>query len=322
MQLARPKQSRAAGSAVAASVSDLVALQGAGERIDLESLRSARSRALLAGPYRSPFRGRGIEFDEVRAYQPGDDARFIDWRVSARRGRVYTKLFHEDRERPVLVLADAGPSMRFGTRGCFKSVAAVRAAAVLSFAAHHASDRIGGIALSPAGREEHPARRRQRDLLRWLDALARATSVPLAGATRAEGNAPDDFTGALARLARIAPSGSHAILISDFYGLDDAARLEIARLARHRQVTCVQVYDALEAEAPPPGRYRVSDGAQTSALETGGRTTRERWGTQFQARREALRALCVEHRIPLLPLRTDQSVVQAFAPATARRARA
>jgi uncharacterized protein (DUF58 family) len=294
-------------------VSDLVALQGAGERIDLESLRSARTRALLAGPYRSPFRGRGIEFDEVRAYRPGDDARFIDWRVSARRGRVYTKLFHEDRERPVLILADAGPSMRFGTRGCFKSVAAVRAAATLSFAAHHASDRVGGIALSPAGREEHPARRRQRDLLRWLDALARASS--------AEGAAADGLSSPIARLAKLAPSGSHAILISDFYGLDEPARLEIARLALHRQVTCVLVYDALEAEAPPPGRYRVSDGAQVSAVETGGRATRERWGQHFHARREALRALCMEHRIPLLPLRTDQSVVQAFAPTT-RRARA
>lgn len=314
MERVRPERGRAAGSAVAASVSDLVALQSAGERIDLESLRSARTRALLAGPYRSPFRGRGIEFDEVRAYQPGDDARFIDWRVSARRGRVYTKLFHEDRERPVLLLADAGPSMRFGTRGCFKSVAAVRAAAVLSFAAQHASDRVGGIALSPAGREEHPARHRQRDLLRWLDALARASS--------AEGSAPPDLAGALARLARLAPKASHAILISDFYGLDDPARLEIARLARHRQVTCVQVYDALEAEAPPPGRYRVSDGARTSALETGARTTRERWGMQFHARREALRSLCIEHRIPLLPLRTDESIVQAFAPASARRARA
>ena len=96
MQRVRPKPGRTAGSAVAASVSDPVAARSAGERIDLESLRSSRTRALLAGPYRSPFRGRGIEFDEVRAYQPGDDARFIDWRVSARRGRVYTKLFHED----------------------------------------------------------------------------------------------------------------------------------------------------------------------------------------------------------------------------------
>jgi uncharacterized protein (DUF58 family) len=314
MQLARAGRSRPSGSALAATVADLVALQGAGERIDLESLRGARTRALLAGPYRSPFRGRGIEFDEVRAYRPGDDARFIDWRVSARRGRVYTKLFHEDRERPVLILADAGPSMRFGTRGCFKSVAAVRAAATLSFAAHHASDRIGGIALSPAGREEHPARRRQRDLLRWLDALARASS--------AEGAGAEGLSAAVARMAKLAPSGSHAILISDFYGLDDAARLEIARLALHRQVTCVLVYDALEAEAPPPGRYRVSDGAQqVSALETGGRATRERWGQQFHARREALRALCVEQHIPLLPLRTDQSVVQAFAP-VGRRARA
>jgi uncharacterized protein (DUF58 family) len=226
---------------------------------------------------------------------------------------VYTKLFHEDRERPVLLLADAGPSMRFGTRGCFKSVAAARAAAALSFAARAASDRVGGIALSPAGPDAHPARRRQRDLLRWLDALARAT--------RAEGQAPGDLGEAVAQLARLAPSGSHAILISDFYALDPASSAEIARLARHRQVMCVQIYDALEAEAPPPGRYRVSDGAQVSALETGGRAARERWGQQFHARREALRALCIAHHIPLLPLRTDQSVVEVFASA-ARRARA
>ena len=299
------------------------------QRVREIQIRTRRQVAdVLAGEYVSAFRGRGIEFDEVRAYRPGDDARFIDWRVSARRGRVYTKLFHEDRERPVLILADAGPSMRFGTRGCFKSVAAVRAAATLSFAAHHASDRIGGIALSPAGREEFPARRRQRDLLRWLAALAQASSIALAPASSialapassAEGAAADGLAAAVARLSKLAQSGSHAILISDFYGLDDAARLEIARLAQHRQVTCVLVYDPLEAEAPPPGRYRVSDGAQVSALETGGRATREHWGQHFHARREALRALCVEQHIPLLPLRTDQSVVQAFAPVT-RRAR-
>jgi len=315
MRLARPERIRAAGSGVFASVGDLVALRSAGERIDPESLRTARPRGLLAGPYRSAFRGRGVEFDEVRAYQPGDDARCIDWRVSARRGRVYTKLFHEDRERPVLLLVDAGPSMRFGTRSCFKSVAAARAAATLAWAAHHASDRVGGVVTSPAGREEHPAERRQRSLLRWLDALSRATA--------AQGEAPTDLVAAVARLSRLAPSGSHAILLCDFYGLDERASREIARLSKHRHVTCVQIYDALEAESPPPGRYRVSDGTRVSALETGNRRAREGWGQQFHARREALRALCVEHRIPLLPLRTDQAIEEVFARGTGvRRLRA
>jgi uncharacterized protein (DUF58 family) len=305
MQLARPARLGAPGSGVFASVSDLVALRAAGERIDPEALRTANRGALLAGPYRSQFRGRGVEFDEVRAYQPGDDVRCIDWRVTARRGRVYTKLFHEDRERPLLLLVDAGPSMRFGTRRRFKSVAAARAAATLAWAAHHASDRVGGVVMSAAGCDEHPAQRRQHALLRWLDALSRATG--------AAGEAPSDLAAGVARLSRLAPSGSHAILLCDFYGLDERAGTEIARLARHRHVTCVQVYDALEAESPPPGRYRVSDGARVSALETGNRATRERWGRDFRARREALRVLCVEHRIPLLPLRTDQAIEEVFA---------
>lgn len=305
MRTAGMQRFRAPGSGVFASVSDLVTLRSAGERIDPESLRTANPRALLAGPYRSAFRGRGVEFDEVRAYQPGDDARRIDWRVSARRGRLYTKLFHEDRERPVLLLVDASPSMRFGTRRRFKTVAAARAAATLAWAAHHASDRVGGVVISPAGREEHPAERRQRSLLRWLDALSRATA--------AEGEARGDLAAAVARLSRLSSSGCHAILLSDFYGLDPRASAEIARLARHRHVTCVQVYDALEAESPPPGRYRVSDGTRVSALETGSRGARERWGEHFRARREALRALCIENHIPLLPLRTDQSIEDVFA---------
>ena len=73
-------------------------------------------RTLLAGPYRSPFRGRGMEFDEVRTYQPGDDVRAIDWRVTARTGKPHTKLFHEERERPVLLVVDQRPPMRFASR--------------------------------------------------------------------------------------------------------------------------------------------------------------------------------------------------------------
>jgi len=312
MQPAHAARTRHQGSPIVASLGELIALRSAALRIDLESLRSSRAKALLAGPYHSPFRGRGIEFDEVRAYQPGDDARFIDWRVSARRGRVYTKMFHEERERPVLFLVDQGPTMRFGTRRCFKSVAAARAAATLAWTARLGSDRVGGVIVSPQGRIEHPAERRQRHLLRWLEALSRAS-----GET---GDTEIDLSASIARLDALAPSGSHAILLSDFYGLDATARDAIVRLARRRHVSCVQIYDALEAEPPPPGRYRLSDGTNVRALEAGNRATRERWGQQFEARRESLRQLCVEHRIPLLCLRNDQAIEDVLGARMTRRA--
>lgn len=101
------------------------------------------------GGHRSAFRGRGMEFDEVRAYQPGDDIRTIDWRVTARTGRTHTKLFQEERERPVLLLSDARRAMRFGTRDCFKSVLSARVTALLTWVALAGNDRVGGVTLSP-----------------------------------------------------------------------------------------------------------------------------------------------------------------------------
>ncbi len=157
-------------SAAAASAE----MPGGGVILGSEELIRLRSQASLpglapqrrvmttqTGPYASPFKGRGIDFAEVRAYLPGDDIRNIDWRVTARTGQPHTKLFREERERPVLLLVDLGASMRFGTRVAFKSVLAARAAALLGWAAVGHGDRVGGVVfagqehqeLRPLGRE-------------------------------------------------------------------------------------------------------------------------------------------------------------------------
>ncbi|MBY0274525.1 DUF58 domain-containing protein, partial [Candidatus Binatia bacterium] len=128
---------------IVASVAELVALRSDAARLDASP--RGRVRTLHAGAYASAFRGRGMEFDETRAYQPGDDVRAIDWRVTARTGRVHTKLFHEERERPVLLLVDQRMHMRFGTRDAFKSVVAARAAATVAWAARDQGDRVGGL---------------------------------------------------------------------------------------------------------------------------------------------------------------------------------
>ena len=111
-------------------------------------LKVAKVKALQTGEYYSPFKGRGMEFDEVRLYQPGDDIRTIDWRVTARSGKAHTKLFREERERSVILCVDFRRTMYFGTRGAYKSVAAAKAAALFAWSAEHQGDRLGGLLFS------------------------------------------------------------------------------------------------------------------------------------------------------------------------------
>lgn len=302
------------GSGVVATAAELAALRAEARRFRIDA--AGKVKTVLAGPFRSPFRGRGMEFEEVRAYQPGDDPRTIDWRVSARTGRVHSKLYSEERERPLLFLVDAGPTMRFGTRGAFKSVAAARAAACLAWAGFDAGDRIGGIVRSTAGHVEIPPRRGKRRIFAFMDAVARATAetledpgVPLARQ--------------LARLRRLAPAGSRVFVISDFYELDDDCRAQLAQLARRCELTCVVVYDVLEESPPPPGTYRVSDGRSTVTFTAGGESWRTAWIERLAARRDAVRELALRNGVHVVTLRTDHETAPVLTRALgARPARA
>ena len=157
------------GDGIHLTAGDLIALRPRCQSLRLPMRQPAASA--LAGAYRSRFRGRGVDFLESRNYQPGDDIRNMDWRVTARTGRAHTKVFQEERERPVLVAVDAGPSLFFGTRKRLKSVAAAELAAVISWAAVRRGDRIGGFLFAPGshrelrpagGRRAPPARGRER----------------------------------------------------------------------------------------------------------------------------------------------------------------
>lgn len=298
-----PDSARIDSNGVAVSRDELIALgrrvagtRGAGRR---------RVATSLAGNSASRFCGPGLEFAEVRAYQPGDDVRAIDWRVTARTGRTHSKLFEAERERPVWFVVDLGASMQFATRGAFKSVVAARAAGLLAWRGHWAGERIGGIVISPGVSVELPPGRTRGHLLRFLDALAAATQVPF----EVDDEVPLEHK--LDCLRERARSGSQVVVVSDFYGLDDATSNLLVALAKRCELALVWVYDPLEAEAPPPGRYRVSDGNRSEILvaKRGG-SWREAYAATFREREGRLRELVSRHPAALIPLRTD-------APATA-----
>ena len=140
-------------------LSQLIQQRHSGQQLNL--LQRKRALSLLSGPNKSNFRGRGIDFEEVRSYQPGDDIRTIDWRVTARTGNPHTKIFREERERPVLVVTDLGNNMFFGSRRCLKSVLACNVSALLCWAALNQGDRVGGLVFNELGHREIRPKRSQ-----------------------------------------------------------------------------------------------------------------------------------------------------------------
>ncbi len=273
-----------------------------------------RSGAALAGPVASGRLGRGLDFAEVREYRAGDDVRLIDWKVTARTQRPHTKLFVEERDRPVHLLVDFRSAMRFGTRGMYKSVLAARLAAAVGWSAVSDGDRAGGVVFTDERHVEvRPAGGR-----RGLMALFRATVqcqnlVPRAGGA--------EFADVLARLARTAAPGATLWLFSDFADLDArGATLLGGALAAH-DLVAVHVVDPLDQALPPgglldvvgraapsaPGARRARGPRATAAARVAIRTEaqRRRYAEAFRERRALLEGLLVRGRHPLVTAATD-----------------
>ena len=270
-------------------------------------LQPRQVRALAPGAHRSPFKGRGMEFDEVRPYVPGDDVRSIDWRVMARSGRPHTKLFREERERAVLLWVDLRPAMFFATRGAFKAVRAAQAAALLGWATLRQGDRLGALIFDDEHHLELEPRRGRAALVHLLARLAdhpawqRGPSLGAGGSPEAPNQALNQ---ALARLQRVTQPGSLVVVASDLSLLDGDGPARLARLARHNEVLVLHLHDPLEAELPPAGLYRLSDGQRFIALETGDAGRRERYREHHARRLEAFESLCRRHGLVRVSLST------------------
>ncbi|MFT7681382.1 MAG: hypothetical protein ACI935_000836, partial [Moritella dasanensis] len=197
------------------------------------------ARAKLAGGHLSPIKGRGMEFNECRQYQPGDDIRSIDWRITARTGKTYSKLFSEEKERPVYVLLDLSSSMYFGSQYRLKSVQACHLTALLAWATKHKSDRVGGIIIGEFGHKELKPQRQQRGIMQLLSQTVTLHNAQLTQKNVANGNdvtTPESLAGALTRLRMVCKTGSHIMIVSDFLNLDDKAQKQLALLKRHNEI--------------------------------------------------------------------------------------
>jgi uncharacterized protein (DUF58 family) len=262
--------------------------------------------ARQSGHYQSPFKGRGMEFDESRLYQPGDDIRNIDWRVTARTGKTHTKLFREERERPVFLWVDLRAPMFFATRGKFKSVVAARIASLLAWSAEHHGDRIGGVIFSESVHHELKPHRGKIGVLRFINKLA---GHP---AWRDPYRQQTDKTALgreLVRLRRVIRPGSMIFLISDFRYMDDADEDQVIRLCKHNDVILVYIHDPLEEALPPAGQYRVSDGQREVSIDTYDGNYQARYHDKFIHHTERLLRLSRLSNVYLISCTTVENPV-------------
>jgi uncharacterized protein (DUF58 family) len=244
-----------------------------------------------------------MEFDEARLYQPGDDIRSIDWRVTARTGKTYTKVFREERERPVFISVDDRLTMHFATRGVFKSVLAAKLAGLLAWAAEHHGDRIGGQLFSEHDCYELKPQNGRHAVLRFLNVLVKPQK-----------SVDKNFTLSqiLARLNQHARPGSLVYIVSDFRGINDESETHIAKLARHCEVVLIFIYDPLESSLPVKGRFKFTDEQRDIVVDAGDQKGLSDYHQRFTERLQRLESLAKKRGLAFIQCSTQDDPVQCL----------
>jgi uncharacterized protein (DUF58 family) len=268
------------------SIDELLQYQQKSSLIDLKANRSLHGQ--LSGNYLARTKGRGMEFDEVRHYQTGDDIRAIDWRVTARTGKTHTKLFREEIERPVLIATDLTASMQFGSQLLFKAVQAAHIAALMAWHAKNRGDRIGGIVFNQYQHQELKPRSRKAGVLHYLHTLIelqqQALQQSLQQSSATENMVGDQqangsntlFADNCARLRQLARPGSLVYLLTDGHQLDQEAIRHLSQISRHCELVIVQINDPLELNLPELGNkvnVVITNGKQRQQLTLGDKKT-------------------------------------------------
>ncbi|MEW6983325.1 DUF58 domain-containing protein [Colwelliaceae bacterium 6471] len=253
------------------SINELINYQSKASLINLAGNKNLSGK--MAGNYLARSKGRGMEFDEVRHYQVGDDIRAIDWRVTARTGETHTKLFREEIERPVLIATDLSNSMLFGSQLLFKSVQAAHIAALVAWHAKSRGDRIGGVVFNQSQHSELKPRSRQQGVLHYLHALAEIHQDSFSHQKENDIAANTlSLEQNCARLRQLAKPGSLVYLITDGHYLNQEVTRQLAHISRHCELVVCLVTDPLEHKLPDSQKrinVAITDGENRQNLQLG-----------------------------------------------------
>lgn len=254
-----------------------------------------------AGDIRSAFKGRGMEFEEVRSYGFGDDVRDIDWRVTARKGGVYTKVFSEEKDREVYVVLDLSSYMLFGTKKELKSVAASKLAALLGWQSMANKDRFGVLIYDGRETKIFKSQNNQKHLMAILKAISE-TSKAVLNTTE---NQTADIKDPLRVLQFSLKSQAMVFVISDFKNISEEALKTLVSLAKRCRVYCVNVYDYIEAISPEDGEYLAEYKGEKLSFNTSSEIFKQTYYNYFAQKRKTMENFCKRFGCSYLDIRTD-----------------
>jgi len=284
---------------------DLVRLRHAASGFHLLPRQPLTS--LLAGNRASRLRGRGLNFEEIRGYRPGDDSRNMDWKATARLRKPQVRVYTEERDRPALLVVDQRMGMFFGSKSRMKSVVAAEAAALAAWRVLEQDDRCGGILFSDQETRFITPKRSRVTVLHLLRELVRLNQRLEVG--RAAEDDPGALNRALEHAARVATHDHLVLLVSDFNGYDAQSERWLKRIAAHNDVVALLVHDPLGRALPDVGRLTFADAGARLEVDTSVARNRERVLERFDQLVDEARQFLRRIDVPLLTLTSEQAVV-------------
>lgn len=297
---------RAAGDTDGAyvSVDNLVALESIAT--DLTFLRKAPVRRFLAGRHESRMRGRGLSFEELRTYMPGDDVRTIDWRVTARTGQPFVRVYNEEKDRPALIVVDQRTNMFFGSRRSMKSVAAAEVAALCAWRVMTLGDRVGGVVFNDVKQDAIRPHRSRGAVIRFAETISIQNNA-LSADSDIE-RSPGQLNAVLGSVAALARHDHLIIVVSDFDGHGPETRDLLLRMSVANDVIAVLVYDPFLLDLPRQGEMVVSGGALQAELQFGRGNVRDAVDSFARNRGRELLSWQEEMGLPMLPVSAAEEV--------------
>ena len=275
-------------------------------------LPNKKTKAHLVGGHLSPFKGRGMEFSEVRQYQPGDDIRTIDWKVTARTGKPHTKIFQEERERPIFLVIDLQDSMFFGSRKRFKSSLACLQASRAFWAAYNSGNRIAGLFSTAREHIELKPSNRRQDGLRLLQRMMELHNHRLHELYQEQNSYninPDSLSDTLKKLRYLVKGGSLIYIFSDFFNLNSECEKQLSLLAQHNDIYGVMLTDPIEKNIPVAGQFIVTDGINTAAVDSERHKAMQRYQSNFATRFQHIEKAFIQAQCQFTECSTDQKIM-------------
>lgn len=286
------------------SLQDLIRLQH--QATGFSFLPRQPVHSLLSGRHASRLRGRGLDFEELRQYQPGDDIRTMDWKATKRARQPYVRVYTEERERPVLLVVDQRISMFFGSQVNMKSVTAAETAALAAWRVVGAGDKVGAIVFNDREIREIQPRRSKKTVMQILQRIVEQNNELSVNKDIPSNTKMLDQ--ALEKAVHLAGHDYLICVISDFSGLSEKSLHHVKLLVRHNDVMLLPIYDPLAKELPPDSSLVISDGSRQVLLDSRDNRLQKRFPEFLKGRLKTLSDALNKFGVPILPIHTTESV--------------